>query len=40
MHASSWTVKAVRLLQAAVPTSATFTAPFFIRPDPDKDDYE
>jgi four helix bundle protein len=26
-------------LQAAVPISATFTAPFFIRPDPDEDDF-
>jgi hypothetical protein len=31
-------VQAVRLLQAAVPISATFTAPFYIRPDPDEDD--
>jgi hypothetical protein len=32
-------VQAVRLLQAAVPISATFTAPFYIRPDPDQDDF-
>jgi hypothetical protein len=37
-RASSRAFKAVRLLQAAVPISATFTAPFFIRPDPDEDD--
>lgn len=28
----------VRLLQVAVPISATFTVPFLIRPDPDGDD--
>jgi len=38
-NASSRAVKAVRLLQAAVPISATFTAPFCIRPDPDEDDF-
>jgi len=31
-------LKVARLLQAAVPISATFTTPFFIRPDPDEDD--
>ena len=31
--------QAVRLLQAAVPISATFTAPFCARPDPGKDDF-
>jgi hypothetical protein len=32
------TVKAVRLLQAAIPILATFTAPFYTRPDPGEDD--
>jgi hypothetical protein len=31
-------VQAVRLLQAAVPISAAFTAPFYTRPDPGEDD--
>jgi hypothetical protein len=31
-------VQTVRLLQAAVPISATFTVPFYIRSDPDEDD--
>ena len=31
-------VQAARLLQAAVPVSATFAAPFCVRPDPDEDD--
>jgi hypothetical protein len=30
---------AARLLQAAVPISATFAAPFFIRPEPEEDDF-
>jgi hypothetical protein len=38
-QASSRTVKTVRLLQTAVPTSAVFAVPFYIRPDPDEDDY-
>lgn len=38
-QASSRAVKTVRLLQTAVPTSAVFTVPFCIRPDPDEDDY-
>jgi hypothetical protein len=32
-------LKTARLLQAAVPISATFAVPFCIRPDPDKDDF-
>ena len=36
--ASSQAVQTARLLQAAVPISATFAVPFFIRPDPDEDD--
>jgi hypothetical protein len=30
--------QAARLLQAADPVSATFTAPFCVRPDPDEDE--
>src|SRR5262249_45724229 len=37
-RASLRAVQAARLLQAAVPISATFAAPFCIRPDPDADD--
>ena len=37
-EASLRALKAARLLQAAVPISATFAAPFCIRPDPDEDD--
>ena len=36
--ASSRTVQAVRLLQAAIPTLAAFTAPFCTRPDSGEDD--
>ena len=32
------TVQTVRLLQATVPDSVTFTVPFCVRPDPDEDD--
>jgi hypothetical protein len=34
---SVWAVEAARLLQAAAPIAATFTAPFSVGPDPDED---
>jgi hypothetical protein len=37
--APSQAVQTARLLQAAVPISATFAVPFFIRPDPEEDDF-
>jgi hypothetical protein len=38
-RASSQAVQTARLLQVAVPISATFAVPFFIRPEPDEDDF-
>ena len=38
--APSQAVQTARLLQAAVPISATFAVPFFIRPDPEEDDFD
>ena len=37
-HAVCSTVQVVRLLQVAVPISATFTTPFCVLPDQDEDD--